>query len=184
MSMDHFHEEIIVKKNRTMQDVVYVISWIMIVVFGILGMVLLTPVINAIASGNFDIFSIVLTVVMIGGAVLLYLYKDKLRTEYEYTFTNGDMDFAIVMNNSKRKALGTMRVKNVEAFGPVRSGAFIRYSTMKDVKISNWFLNRGSELYFFYFAKEGNKRMIVIEPSEEMVEMIKTYLPRGVYQEH
>ena len=75
-----------------------------------------------------------------------------------------------------------MRVKNVEAFGPVNGQAFQRYVSMPNVKKDNWFLNRGAELYYFYFAKEGQKRKIIIEPSEEMVEMIKQFVPRHVYQ--
>ena len=61
--------------------------------------------------------------------------------------------------------------------------SFQRYITMPDVKKNNWFLNRGSELYFFYFQKENNKRIIILEPSEEMVSYIKQYLPHGAYQE-
>lgn len=43
-------------------------------------------------------------------------------------------------------------------------------------------MNRGAELYYFYFQKEDKKRLIVIEPSEEMVELIKKYLPYGALQ--
>ena len=39
------------------------------------------------------------------------------------------------------------------------------------------------QLYFFYFQKENNKRIIILEPSEEMVSYIKQYLPHGAYQE-
>ena len=46
-------------------------------------------------------------------AVLLFLRRDRLKTEYEYTFTNGQLDFAQVYNNKKRKNLGTMNLRNV-----------------------------------------------------------------------
>ncbi len=114
--------------------------------------------------------------------MLTYIVVGVLRTEYEYTFTNGELDFAMVFNNQKRKTLGTMKVQNVEAFGPVTGDAFKRYVSMKDVKTNNWFLNRGAELYFFYFAKDGKKKLIIIEPSQDLVVMIKKYLSRGVYQ--
>ena len=114
--------------------------------------------------------------------MFLFFYHDRLRTEYEYTFTNGDLDFAMVFNNQKRKSLGSLKVRNVEAFGPVNSQAFQRYISMKDVKTNRWFLNRGAELYYFYFQKESNKRMIIIEPNEEMISFIKQYLPHGAYQ--
>ena len=115
-------------------------------------------------------------------ALLLFLYRDRLRTEYEYTFTNGDLDFAKVFNNQKRKTLGTMKVKNVDAFGPVDSEGFRKIINMSDLKRRNWFLNREANLYYFYYQKENTKNIIVLEPSEELVDMIKKYLPMGVYR--
>ncbi|MBE0600784.1 MAG: hypothetical protein IH607_03290, partial [Firmicutes bacterium] len=94
-----------------------------------------------------------------------------------------DLDFAQVYNNKKRKNLGTMRVKNVEAFGPVESDSFCRLIGTPGVKAKNWFLNRGGKLYYFYYVKDANKNMIVFEPSDDLVDYIKKYLPRGVFSE-
>ena len=132
---------------------------------------------------SFSVFGLIETAIMIGGAVLLFLRKDRLRAEFEYTFTNGELDFAQVFNNQKRKSLGTMRVKNVEAFGPVDSNEFRKLLNMPGLKRKNWFLNREAKLYYFYYQKESNKTMIVLEPSAELVEMIRKYLPRGAYRE-
>ena len=175
--MDRFLEEVVVKKQRGVNEVLFMLSMVLMIFLAIFGFMMLQTLFMA-----FDFLSLAITVIALGGAFLLFLYRDRLRAEYEYTFTNGALDFAMVFNNQKRKSLGTMKVRNVEAFGPTNSQNFRRYLTMKDVKVSNWFLNRGSELYYFYFAKEDSKRMIVIEPSEEMVEMIKKYLPYGAYQ--
>ena len=132
---------------------------------------------------EFSIPALIETLVMIGIAVLLFLRRDRLKTEYEYTFTNGDLDFAQVFNNQKRKTLGTMRVKNVEAFGPVDSNNFRKIINMPGLKKRNWFLNRDAKLYYFYYQKETNKNIIILEPSEELVGMIRKYLPQGAYQE-
>lgn len=185
MSMDHFMEEVVVKKNRGPLEVCYILANIMMVVLAIFGFMTLSSGVTYLFSGETGMsvwIGVAIGVLMCGAAVLLYLYRGHLRTEYEYTFTNGDMDFAQVFNNMKRKSLGTMRVKNVEAFGPVDSDGFRRYVSMPGVKVSNWFLNRGATLYYFYFQKESNKRLIVMEPSEEMVEMIKKYLPHSSYK--
>ena len=82
-----------------------------------------------------------------------------------------------MFNNQKRKALGTMRVKNVEAFGPVDSNEFRKLINMPGLTRKNWFLNRGAKLYYFYYQKENNRTIIVLEPSEELVGMIRKYLP-------
>ena len=54
--------------------------------------------------------------------------------EYEYTFTNGSLDFAKVFRQAKRKELGSMNVKNVSACGHVAGDSFRRYLAMKDVE--------------------------------------------------
>ena len=111
-----------------------------------------------------------------------YHFVQNTYVEYEYTFTNGTLDFAKVMHSAKRKELGSMNVANVSACGHVAHDSFRRYLSMKDVQKKNWFLNRDGNLFYFYYVKENQKHMIVIEPSEEMVEMIRRHLPAGVYQ--
>ena len=176
--MDRFLEEIVVKKNKTANEILFVLSMIVMVLSGLYAVMMLNVLVYA-----FTVPGLIMTLLSAGIAVVLFLFRDRLRTEYEYTFTNGDLDFAMVFNNSKRKSLGSLKVRNVDAFGPVTGNAFNRYVSMPGVRKDNWFLNRGSDLYFFYFQKESNKRLIVLEPSEEMVSYIKQYLPHGAYQE-
>ena len=47
----------------------------------------------------------------------------------------------------------------------------------------NWFVNRDTNLYFFYFQRKGVKHVIVVELTDEMVAMIrsKNYLPREAW---
>lgn len=177
--MDHFMEEVVVKKNKVFSEILYVLANIMMVLFALLGVMML----NALFMGGFSVVALIETLVMVGLAVLLFLRRDRLRTEFEYTFTNGDLDFAQVYNNQKRKTLGTMRVKNVEAFGPVDSEHFRKLINMQGLTRRNWFLNREAKLYYFYYQKENAKNVIVFEPSDELVDMVRKYLPRGVYQE-
>ena len=179
MAMDHFMEEVVVKRNNTINRIVYYLSWIVMAFSALLAAMILGTI-----TMNFNVVSLVTLLVMAGIAIYTFLFHDRLLTEYEYTFTNGSLDFAEVYNNKKRKSLGSLNVRNVEAFGKVSSGSFHRYLNMKDVKRMNWFLNRDAELYYFYFSKDNVKKMIVFEPSDEMVSYIRQYLPRGVEQEN
>lgn len=176
--MDNYREEIIIKKNRTVNNILYALLMVVMVVSAFLAFMSL----SSIMYTDSWVMSIIWIVLNGGIAALIWFKKDELKMEYEYTFTNGELDFARVLGNKKRKELGSMRVKNVEAFGKVSSGGFNRYISMQGVKRSNWFLNRDAELYYFFFQKDGNKRVIICEPSEEMVEMIQMYIPRGVLQ--
>jgi len=174
--MDHFLEEVVIRRNRAMQELGYYLSAVIMVLFGLIGFWMLSTLFS-----SFSVAALIIMLIFGGLAVLLYLYKDRLRTEYEYTFTNGDLDFAQVFNNQKRKNLGTMRVKNVDAFGPVDSDNFRKLINMPGAKRRNWFLNRDAELYYFYYQKDSTRTIIVMEPSAEMVDMIKKYLPHGVF---
>jgi len=176
--MDNFHEEVIIKRDRTLLDILFSLALVMMIFLAVLAFMGL----QAIIAGNFDVVLIAYTLLTGAGAVFLYMRRDRLRTEYDYTFTNGILDFAQVFNSAKRKPLGTMNVKNVEACGYVSSGSFHRYATMPDVKRMNWFLNRDSELFYFFFVKDGVKKMIVIEPGEKMVALIKQYVARNAFQ--
>ena len=176
--MDRFLEEVVVKHKRGLDEVLYFGSWALMIVCGLLGIMSLQML-----TYSFGVGTIVSTVLFIGIAVYLWFNHDKFRTEYEYTFTNGALDFAMVFNNKKRKSLGSLNVSKVDAFGKVSSGSFRRH-TQGEVKHLRWFLNRDAELYYIAFSKEGKKSVIVFEPSEEMVGYIKHYLPFGALQEN
>lgn len=182
---DHFQEEVVTRRNRTGETLIYVLANIIMVLAGIYAIFMINLLISVISNNGFSpqmIIEILLVILMAAIAVLLFLYRDRIRTEYEYTFTNGIMDFAQVFNNRKRKALGSMNVRNIEACGMVSSGAFHRYLSLPDLKKRNWFLNRDSELFFFYFTKDGTKSLMILEPSEEMISLIKRYVGAGKFQ--
>lgn len=183
--MDHFWEEVVVKHKRTAEEAAYFLTLPMMVILAIFAMMNISAVINFAMSGH-SLVSLLPTLaiglVSAGAAVLLFLFRDRLRTEYEYTFTNGELDFAQVFNNSKRKSLGSLKAKGVEAFGKVASSSFQRYVSMRDVQQLRWYLNRDAELYYFFFQKDGKKSLIVFEPSEDMVRLVRQYLPHGVEQ--
>ena len=176
--MDHFLEEVVVKKNNTINRLLYYFSWVVMVLAALFASMNLGTL-----GVNFNWMTVVMILLSGGVAVYIWFFHDRLLTEYEYTFTNGSLDFAEVYNNKKRKSLGSLNVKNVEAFGKVNSDSFNRYINMPGIKRMNWFLNREAELYYFYFTKDTDKKMIILEPSEEMVSYIKQYLPMGAYRE-
>lgn len=170
--MDHVTEQAVAKQNKMLNEVLYIAAMIMMIFSGIVAFFLLQMVMFA-----FDWGTLIFLLLEVGIAVGLFFMRDRLRVEYEYSFVNGSLDFAMIFNNKKRKNLGALNVRTVDSFGPVNSDSFRRYVATPGVKVSNWFLNRGSELYFFYFQKEGNKRLIVLEPNDVLVEYIRHYVP-------
>lgn len=181
MLMDHFKEEVVTKRNNSLNRVLYMFSWLLIIAGAILAVFMLNLTISSVTYGAFNPVFLIFALLSGGAAIVSFIFHDRLITEYEYTFTNGSLDFAEVYNNKKRKSLGSLNVRTVDAFGKVSSNAFQRFLNMPNIQKYNWFLNRDAELYFFYFTKDVNKKMIIFEPSEEMVDYVKQYLPRGIF---
>ena len=175
--LDNFKEEIVSPRSSFLPNILYILAWIFMILFGLYAMMMLQFVFM-----SFNLSTVIGLVFSAGIAILLFIYKDHLKLEYEYSFTNGSLDFAKVMRGARRKELGSMNVQNVTACGHVAHDSFQRYLAMKDVEKKNWFLNRDGNLFYFYYVKNDKKHMIIIEPSEELVEMICRYLPVGVYQ--
>ena len=182
--MDNFKEEVVVKRNRALNSLLYVLCWVFMILFGLIALLNLSAVMNgSFLQNGFDFWVLVRLAIYGGLTYLLWRYKDNFRTEYEYTFTNGELDVSSVLGNSRRKYLTNLPMKNVEACGRVTGKGFQRFTNSKDVKKHNWFLNRDSDLCWFYFVKNGVKHIIVIEPSDEMVDMMKPYLNFGVWND-
>lgn len=176
--MDNFHEEVAVKRNRTLNMLAYGFCWVMLVLFGIVALLNFSMVMN----GHFDLSIIITTLVCGGLAFLIWRNKEELRVEYDYTFTNGDLDVGKVFGNSRRRLMTSLSMKNVESCGEVTHPSFQRFLTMKDCKKHNWFVNRDAKLYYFYFVKNEVKHVIVVELSDEMANMIRPYTGFGVWQ--
>lgn len=170
--MDNFKEEIIVRKQgKVINSLGYVFCWLFLILFGLIGMIGL----SGIMGMQFTVANFVTLIVGGGLAFLLWRYKDNFRIEYEYSFTNGEMDFAMVLGNNRRKNLTSVRMRDVEAGGWVDGPTFARYDEMKDVKHHGFFINSKQRLYYIFFIREGQKHLILLEPSQEMVEMMCKY---------
>ena len=82
---------------------------------------------------------------------------------------------AKVLGNSRRKQLTTVRMREMEAGGWADTDAFDRYLSMKDVKRLDYFLNGKSRLYYLFFIRDGKKTLLLIDPSQEIVNMMAQY---------
>ena len=108
--MDNFKEDIVSPRSNALGNVLYALCWVFIVLFGAYALMMLQVVMV-----QFSVLTLVTVAMAAACAVLLFFIKDQLKVEYEYTFTNGSLDFAKVFRQAKRKELGSMNVKNVSA---------------------------------------------------------------------
>jgi len=175
--MDYFHEESVNKAGAGTKSFLYFLFYGGMVLFGILAL----QGIMTIMGGNINVISIAFTIVFGAAAYAMYYLKNNQNIEYDYTFTNGILDIARVINNNRRKKLFSGDIREFEIIAPTSDEGFARMLNHKGIsKKYNCFLNKGKGLYYGILVSEGQKYMIVFEPSVRLLEIFKKFNPRGV----
>ena len=188
------HEETARRRNQTIGMLFTGVSWGMFFICAIIAFMTLQGLVTSLATISSEGFNLVGTLINVGImavfgglAYLCWRNKDRLRIEYDYTFTpitggTADLDVAQVMGNSRRRLMTSLSLKTAEAAGSVDGSSFQRYISMRDVKKHNWFVNRDGKLYYFYFVKNEVKHIMIVELRDEMLDYVKPYLNMGVWQ--
>ena len=121
-----------------------------------------------------------LIVIIVG--VIAYILYGRLKVEYEYIFTSGELDIDKIMNKRKRKRLLTVDCKNIEIVAPTNSKVYdaeiSKYSKLYDC--SSGIAN--SNVYAILFNKNNQRIKLLIEPNEQVKNAIKSYTLRKFHE--
>ena len=164
------------KVNTGLNNFLFILAWVGMILFGFLALSFLMMLFSGILKAP------VIVGLIVSGALtfLCYRLRNNQRIEYDYTFTNGAFDIAKVINNNKRKKLLTTEIKEFEVIAPTSDEGFQRMLQYPGIKKLNYFLNRGGGLYYGIFTHEGQKSILIFEPSDELIQMFRKTNPRIV----
>ena len=165
--MDRFLEESVSKHHRAAEEVLYYASWVVMIVSAILAFMYLN-----VMFYSFSISMLVMTLVFTGIAVYIFFFHDRLRTEYDYSFTNGVLDVARVLNGRKRVYLTSFDVRDLRAAGEESSSAFQSCARQSGAQLHRWYLNKEAKKYFFFYDKKGGRHLTILELNDEMARAI------------
>lgn len=167
---DVFLEQIVKKKNRPIDYVKKFFILFAGIVICIIGLVLVTMS---------EILASFFMLIAAGGIYFGWLFSRGLNLEFEYIYTNGEIDFDQISNKRKRKRLVTIRISSFEEFGEFTPETLRsrRYDRVIDASVNR----RESGNYFASFwDKEGKHGIIIFTPNEKLLEEINTQYRRHV----
>lgn len=170
-------EEIVFKHKKTLSMLAYVVLAISAVIFGLIGAISLMGIVGA---NGINFGSIIYLVIFGGGAVLMWFGKDYMKLEYEYSFTNGVVDVAQVLNNRRRKELVSFRTKEAELVAPIEDPKLHNIEARPGIKKIKAVLNADSEIYFACFRKNEVQYLLYFEPSKDFLQYMRMYNDRNV----
>ena len=162
---DVFKEQI-VKRQQTAKDfAIKACLWILFAILGF-GLLIVIP----------PQFALLLILALGFGANYLMGF---LNVEYEYVFTNGELDIDVIYNRARRKRVFTASVKSFEIMAHVedlsRAGSFDGAQEVKD--FSSGVV--GENTYAFMTNYNSKRLKVIIEPNEKMLKAISGSLSRS-----
>ena len=160
---DVFKEQI-VKRQGTIKDTAIKVCLVIVVVM-----------IGFIAIFSLGAISVIVIFALGLGAKFLMSY---LNVEYEYVFTNGELDIDIIYDQSRRKRVFTAHVKSFEIMAHIddknHEHAFAGTQEIRDYSRGI----PGPDTYAFITAYEGKKVKVIIDPNEKMLKAFSSVLTR------
>lgn len=104
-----------------------------------------------------------------------YLIKN-FDVEYEYICTNGELDIDKIIAKSRRKRLTTVDIKGANDFGRLNDADINKEYSVIDASSGE------TENSYYIACKDPKFGMcyVIISPNEDILEIIKTYLPRNI----
>ena len=162
--MDTFFEQIIkIKLSGKVRAIIFGILFVDALI--IAGVLLFTLA-----------YSLPLSVLVVG-VVIWGSYKllGMTSIEYEYIFTNGDLDFDKIISKSSRKRVVSVKCAKVQKYGDYIDGM----AAPGSVKNTYHFCNPDDKAkYMIVPHKNEGNIMIVFAPDERMADAIEKILPR------
>lgn len=114
-----------------------------------------------------------LPLVIVFGA-LWYFFTFRYYKEYEYSYFDGEVRFAKVMNKSRRKGIGVYTMDDVIQIAPAGHRSVYKYENDSNLKVKDFSSHsKGHEVYDMVLQKDGNMLMIKFEPDDKYLDAVE-----------
>ncbi|MDD6308139.1 MAG: hypothetical protein PUB07_02120 [Clostridia bacterium] len=170
--LDGFCENIVVRKKGIMDylmDVgIFLASILAVILLLFLGKQLHFNAAAFVLSATAFVFGI--------RAIVLHKW------EYEYTVTAGEVDIDRIMARRSRKRMLSFRAEDCEIIAPANKGNY--FAEYANVPTSDYSAYRTHpDNYFAVFERAGQRILVIFQPNEAMLQMLKKHNPRHVFVE-
>lgn len=163
--MESNYVDVIVKRRTRYIDILLRFLWVAALVW---GTILLISV-----NGMFMI------AYFCGNLTLMYFFWNYYKLEYEYVYCDGQIDFDIVRNNSKRKHILRVNLENAELLAPADSANIQNYRGVNQ-ELSFISQRESTRIYALIVKKHDKVMRILIEPNIKMLKLVRNKMPNKV----
>jgi len=124
-----------------------------------------------------------LSIVLAAAAAYLgYRVITSRNIEYEYIVTNGDLDIDMIVSKRKRKRIFSANCKEFDIVSPVKSSHFDQAVQSIKNRIDASSSIDSPDAYFITLNYNGERTLVIFEPTEKMLNNFRLYIPRKVFR--
>ena len=105
-----------------------------------------------------------------------YAFTSQLNVEYEYIFTNGDLDVDKIFSKRTRKRVGSVKCRDIIRMGKYEPEAHRNETYNVKIVASNV----DEEAWFAVAQSEADSILLIFKPGERLLAAMKPYIPRMV----
>lgn len=162
--MDNYFKEQLVKKEVSGIDMAKKV-----------GIIALALVLVVVSSALLKQFGVIAMLAIVYGA---YYLLQRTNLEYEYIFTNGDLDIDVIYSKAKRKSALNIKAKDFDIVARMNDKKFEHEFTRFE-KVLDFSSGKVKDnTYVAILSHEGKRTKMIFEPNEKILEGMKMYIPR------
>lgn len=173
--MDNFLEYLMKKKPTQSESFlkVVIVAVAVFVTWFIFNLLLAIPQLST--------FSLLGAVLIVYGA---YVLLRNLDIEYEYIFTNGELDIDVIKGKRVRKRLISVNSKELELMAREDDSVFgAEFKSESIVRTYDAVYDKNAgEIYCIIFDNEGVRSKIDFQPPKALLEAMAKYNPRAIHK--
>lgn len=145
------------------------------------GALILLDVIALCSCAIFSIFGMLFLLVALGAS---YFGFQMLDLEYEYIFVTSELTIDTIFNKSRRKKAKRIDMTKIEVMAPAKHPELTKFLNNPNVKIQDFSSgSANAKKYGIYFAADGKNQVVLFEPNDELLHVMKSCSPRKVILE-
>lgn len=163
MEKSFFNEQIVKRQGSTKQTLLKA------------GIVIGALILSFIAFRFLSMFSPIAIVAILFGAHYLW---QRTNLEFEYAFTNGELDIDTIYNKTGRKRSFSCNVKDFQLVAKLEDSQYANEFSHVQQTLDFSTNAKGSKPYGGIIDYKGKKTKVIFEPNEKILEAMRYYIPR------
>lgn len=175
--MDVFLEYLL-QKRQTGLDILKKIG---IILLALIVSLIIIAVFNFTVLGRYvGSFSLLLVVGAFYGA---YILIRDTNLEYEYIFTNGDLDIDKIKGRKTRKRMTSLQCKNIECMAAADNAEFKNEFASQSIeeRLDAVYDTQAGGIYCVIYKHKEKRALLKFQPPEKLLEAMKKFNPRNIH---